>query len=342
MNRRQRVSVVVANTGLLAIALVSSPGTVKAQCRLPAAQVPQPSATLAPFNPAPVFADVEHISLTIASQPADIYLPQIRNSPSIAPFPIALMLPGALVDRSHYSDFASLIARYGFIVVVPTHLRSFPQFGISGQLSEASEINTVLTFMQAENSNPRSALLGKVDTQKIALLGHSHGGAVGLMAIANVCVFPFCIGNFKRPQQVVVGVFYGVNTYDPTTQKFSAIPNSDIPVALLAGSRDSVSTPAETRQTYDLIQTPPKALMMIAGANHFGITNFNNPPGAKPDPSQPTLKQAEGIAAIARWSGLFLRAHVLKDVGAWKYIYQTGDSLDATVSVTSQPCPPDR
>lgn len=340
MNRQQRVAVVVANTGLLTIAFLSRP--VQAQCRLPAAQLPQPAATQTRFSPAPVFADVEHISTTIANQPADIYFPQRQDDPSIAPLPIALMLPGALVDRSHYSDFASMVARYGFVVVVPTHVRSFPKLGISGQLSEASEINTVLTFMQSENSNPRSPLSGKVDTEKLALLGHSHGGAVGLMAIANVCEFPFCLGKFTRPKQVVAGVFYGVNTYNPTKKQFSPVPNSGIPVALIEGSRDGVSTPEETRQTYDLIQTPPKALITIEGSNHFGITNLNNPLGAKPDPSQPTRKQTEGMAAITQWSGLFLRAHVLKDAEAWNYVYQTGDGLDATVSVVSQPCASDR
>ena len=48
------------------------------------------------------------------------------------------------------------------------------------------------------------------------------------------------------------------------------------------GSNDGISNPAETRETYDRIEDPPKALIAVEGTNHFGITNNNdplNPPG---------------------------------------------------------------
>lgn len=296
------------------------------------------AATATEVNGSPVFAHATQFSTTISGDPTDIYIPVPNSSnETISSLPIALMLPGALVERSQYSKFASIVARYGFAVVVPTHERSLPEFNVSGELAEASQINTVLAYMQAEHNHPSSPLAGMLDTEKMVLLGHSHGAAVSLMAISNICMYPFCMEEeFTRPDAVVAGVFYGVHTYNPITERYTEVQNDGIPVALIRGSQDGVATPDETQETYELIHDPPKALITVEGANHFGITNQNNPAGALPDASNPTLEQDKSVDTIARWSGLFLRAHVLEDEHAIEYIYDLGDDADDTVRVTSQ------
>jgi len=157
---------------------------------------------------------------------------------------------------------------------------------------------------------------------------------VGLQAIANVCIYPFCSPPFARPDEVRVGVFYGVNSQDPTTGKFSPTANQKIPVALVQGSLDGVATPAEAIATYKLVETPPKALITIAGANHYGITNLNNPPGAVPDRNAPTLDQAKGIETIAQWTAYFLRSHLYQDKKALQQVYGS-DRSTSLVSITS-------
>ncbi|BAY85018.1 hypothetical protein NIES267_45160 [Calothrix parasitica NIES-267] len=77
-------------------------------------------------------------------------------------------------------------------------------------------------------------------------------------------------------------------------------------------------------------------MISISGANHYGITNTNNPDGPRPDPSNPTIPQDVAVETIARWSGLFLRASILDDKKAFDYVYSTGDALDKNVKVTSQ------
>jgi hypothetical protein len=86
------------------------------------------------------------------------------------------------------------------------------------------------------------------------------------------------------------------------------------------------------QRTYEQIQQPPKALVTVLGANHYGITNEDSPR----DPLRPTLPQDEATQTIAQWSGLFLRAHVLDDEAAFDYIYNTGDDRDPNVEVVSQ------
>ncbi len=299
----------------------------------------QPAAA-ATFSDAPLFKDVASYSTTLATNndPTDIYFPNPTDlKTGNYSFPVALLLQGGLVDKSNYTDFASIVARYGFVVVVPNYLRSIPPFGTVAA-PQTSEIDAVLTQIAVENSNSASPITGIVNTQKLALLGHSLGSAVGLSAIANLCLNTLCEGSFTRPKELVAGAFYGANLRDQNDQ-FIPIDNSGIPVALLEGTLDGRALPFRAEKTYENIQSPPKALISILGANHFSITNTNNPTGAVPDPNTPTLAQDVALETIGRWSGLFLRASVLGDKGAFDYVYHTGDALDPNVTVVSQTKP---
>lgn len=276
---------------------------------------------------------VSRIPAKIAEDAADVYLNRLRREAKARP--VALMLPGALVGRTHYSQFATLVACQGFAVIVPTHVRTVPEFKLTGELAEASQILATLAWVEQETANPKSRFYRLFDPARMALLGHSHGGFVGLQAIANTCLPFFCQPPFARPKAVKVGVFYGVNSQDPTTGKFSPTANANIPIALVQGSQDGVATPEEAVATYNLIATPPKALITIEGANHYGITNLNNPAGARPDKSTPTLEQAQGIEMIAQWTVTFLRAHLYQDAVALKQIYGSNQS-ESSVTIQSR------
>jgi predicted dienelactone hydrolase len=67
-----------------------------------------------------------------------------------------LLLQGALVDKADYSNFATQVASYGFIVVAPNHERAgtWPngQTG-TGLLREQQQVNDVLVQMSIENTN---------------------------------------------------------------------------------------------------------------------------------------------------------------------------------------------
>lgn len=317
---------------------------------------PKPSIALplpqqAVSTPVPLFQNVDRTTISIPSQtsqsttptvdPADLYLPVTHSkvpntAKSPTKFPIVLLLQGGLVDKSDYSNFAAQVARYGFIVVVPNHTRSLTAPNgqtVTGLAAEQQQVNDVLKQMVTENANPQSRLANRVDTTKLGLLGHSLGGYVGLGAIQNQCFAGVCTGTFTRPPELKAGIFYGTNfRIPPVTGAIPKIDNQTIPTALIAGSLDGVSDLDETQTTYQQIQTPPKALIVVNGANHYSITNQDSPR----DPTRPTLNQAQAISTIARWSGLFLRAHLLNDRAALNYVYKTGDARDRNVTVTSE------
>ncbi|MEG3880619.1 hypothetical protein QT972_24975, partial [Microcoleus sp. herbarium7] len=148
-----------------------------------------------------------------------------------------------------------------------------------------------------------------------------------------------CREPFTRPKELLAGAFFGANLRNPITNEFVPISNDGVAVALIQGDLDGVALTDRAKRTFDNIQTPPKASIAVRGANHFGITNVNNPPGANPDRNNSTLDRAVGIETIARWSGLFLRANMLEDPVASDYIYSKGDALDPNVSVTSVAVP---
>ncbi|MBU7582920.1 MAG: alpha/beta hydrolase [Nostoc sp. TH1S01] len=290
------------------------------------------------FSPSPLFTTVNnyHTTVTTNGDSADIYFPNVANSNSNqSKYPIALFLPGSRVETLQYSQYASIVASYGFTVIVPRRIRSLPAFGFTGLLPEASQINDILNFMVAENSNPNSPLSGTLDPNNLVLLGHSFGGSVGLTAIDNSCIYPVCEGQFQLPQQLRAAAFFGTSINVGTGQ-FIPIKNQGIPIALLHGNLDSSIPIGLAQESYNLIQEPPKALITINGVNHYGITNVNNPVGARLDPNNPTLSQEESIETIARWSALFLRAYALNDQDALGYINNSGDALDKNVTVTIQ------
>lgn len=285
----------------------------------------------------PLHEDIESYTVEIptrtsvnGSDETDIYFPVTDNKNDT--FPVVLMLQGALVDKKEYSNFATVVASYGFVVIIPNHLRKVnrPSGEFTGLLVDAELIPDVLAFIKQENKNSKSPIYSKVDPEKLGLLGHSHGGLVGMTAIKGICFFPACTTSFKRPDELKAGIFYGAHLMNPKTGIVPPINNQGIPLGLIGGNKESVATLDEVKGTYSKIQDDPKIFVEVDGANHYGITNQNNP---ERDSSLPTLAQPTAIETIGRWSSLFLRAHILNDSDAFNYIYHTGDAQDSNVTL---------
>ncbi|PZO45449.1 MAG: alpha/beta hydrolase [Phormidesmis priestleyi] len=264
----------------------------------------------------------------------DIYFPTVdSDSDSVMPvddLPIVLLLQGAFVDKGFYSDYASQVARYGFAVAVPNHFKTVPGFG-DVLASDTSQIQATIDQFIAESNDASSPLRGKVDPQKLGLLGHSIGGAAGLAGIGEICTIQVCSEPFERPEALLGGAFFGANLRDQNNV-FLPIDNEGIGIALIQGTQDGRALPVSAANTLEQIQAPPKALVTLDGVNHFGITNVNMPEGTIPDPNQQTRSQAASIETIARWSGLFLRGTLLEDQAALDYVFSNGDGLDPIVT----------
>jgi hypothetical protein len=291
------------------------------------------------FSPKPSYPKTNHYTTTIAANgdATDIYYPIVDATTYPGEFPIALLLQGAQVDKADYSNFASQVAGYGFIVVVPNHQRTLTAptgQSVTGLFPEPQQVNDVLEQMVIEDNNPDSPIAEIVDTDKLGLLGHSFGGSVGLGASqSDICIQGICSEDYTPPPELMAGIFYGANFKDPFTNVFPAINNKDVVTGLIVGDRDGVVQPFSTQKTYDQILNSPKALITVEGANHYSITNQDN---LVREPSRSILDQSLGTETISRWSALFLQAHLQGSQGALSYIYNTGDGLDPNVSMINQ------
>ena len=109
------------------------------------------------------------------------------------------------------------MARFGFAVVIPDNFQNpfLPPFLLLAP--DKAVIPDVLYQMKIENRNPKSELIGIVDTTRLGLAGHSIGGALGLFATANSCNPPFCDGSFNPPGDLCAGAFNGTNSCNPFT-----------------------------------------------------------------------------------------------------------------------------
>lgn len=302
--------------------------------------------------PAPLFSEIQQLETVITSSgdAADIFVPlRAKSDPVAKPFPVALVLQGANVDKSHYSEYAKVVASYGFVVVIPNNLRLWPvpppAPTTTGYYPELKLINEVWNFIKDPTVSPVAEV---INPEQLVLLGHSLGGAAGLNAVQGGCSIPKCLyGEFKQPEALVAGVFYGTHLKPYTGDPVPPINNDTIPTALIFGDKDGRAFPEKTKETYQQLGNPLKVLVSITGANHFGITNSNAPnnpvntpavvPAIIEDPKVQDLPQVLAIKTIGTWTALFLRATVLEDPMALDVIFSgAGDKVDDNVEVMMQ------
>ncbi|NJK38986.1 MAG: chlorophyllase [Oscillatoriales cyanobacterium RM1_1_9] len=288
----------------------------------------------ATFIGEPLFSEVRQYSTEIELDPTDIYYPVVSD-PTVST-PIVLLLQGALVDKADYSIYASIVASYGFTVVAPNNLRTIPGPGgvpFTGLLPEQRQVPAVLEFMALENTDPTSPVTGLLDTNSLGLLGHSFGGAVGIASVQDNCFPGLCTDSYSFPEELKAGIFYGAG-FDLSDVGFPGVPPIDnqAPIGLILGTRDGVIRPDSPVTTYNNILNQPKLFVELEGANHYGITNENNPIRAVNDP---TLEQDIATETIARWSAAFLQAYILDDPAALEYVNVSGDAQDPNVTVTN-------
>ena len=273
-----------------------------------------------------LYTEGSRFTVTAGEDAVDIYLPSAGAGKPLA---AAVYLPGAKCDKRFYSTYAKLVASYGFVVAISNH-----DSLLGKNFMEQKVLNLVWDFLKIENRSPASPLYKRIDTGRLALIGHSYGGVACLNCMQSKCSIPTCIGfSYEAPKELAAVVLYGTNTKSPMGS-FMEVATRGIPILYINGDRDGKALLATTRISYnDKTSGGPKALAIVRGANHYGITDMNNPPGSDSDPGVPALDQKLALISIARVSGIFMLAHIYNDDAARSYIYKGEGPTDPAVSV---------
>lgn len=280
-------------------------------------------------------------SVTIAlpsGDEADVHYPKTkkrgrhnhrcRRGRPCAPFPVVAVLAGGLVDKGLYSMFSETLASYGFVVVVPNHYQQLVPGQPPGLFTSQRVVPDVLAGMVAANEDEDSVLHGIVDTDNMGMIGHSFGGAATLFTVQGQCSPPFCFGPFfQRPPELKAAVTYGTHTFEPQSGQLLDPDTSAVPVMMIQGELDDADL---ATATYGILE-PAKALNVVQGLNHYGITNIQNPPTNTPDPEVQTMSQRGSTRLIAQWTALWLRTHLLGDEGATELVFESSGVGPSTV-----------
>lgn len=269
---------------------------------------------------------------------ADVHAPALVDHERFRDrFPVVVLLQGGLVPKEQYGQYASRMAGYGFVVIVPEHLRAVPpQFPDPVALTEARVIPAALAAVEALDRDPASAIYLSADTARAALTGHSHGGLVSLLALGGRCLPSLCTAPFVLPPAVRAAALFG--THSVSNGKATPIDPAGAAVALLQGALDGRSAPDKAALTYETL-TAPRALLTFAGLNHFAITDSSQIAGAIPDPNPQAVEQQEGGRRLALWAALWLHASLAPDSPATRvarhWLTAPGAS-DAEVSIRAE------
>ena len=261
--------------------------------------------------------EIRSVSQTIAASgdPAEVYYPDPAGSAAGYRFPVVVYLQGANVDKQYYSQFAQQLSSYGFIVVTPNH---------PGLFTSTMQLIEAFDHLKLEDIDPNSPFYGIVDTSTLVASGHSMGGAAALGSLNNFCLGCAPGEVFVRPAELKAVVVTAGNT-GPVV-----LDNAGIPTAIVVG--DQNNSQEKYYQTYAGLQQP-RALIHVHGADHYGMADVSEPPGAVvPDEVDQIIPQSITATRFARWTGLYLRTWLYYDFFAWWQLESGGDEF---VTVTT-------
>jgi dienelactone hydrolase len=228
-------------------------------------------------------------SLLTANIPATFSYPAGRDAKvADGTFPLVFYSHGFSGIRVGSSHLTSHLASWGMIVAAPDHpSRDLPHaltFQTGNPQSAVDDINATLTLMKAENAKPGGLFNGHIDEQRVAIVGHSAGGATAEAAARQ-------INDIRGYVSLASGTFSGGGGSSGSTTT-TLPPAVDKPSLFVAGANDNVAVfDRVTKPAFDHA-LPPTRLWVIDKTGHNAFDDFC------------TFGNGAGIIGIAEASGL--------------------------------------
>lgn len=188
------------------------------------------------------------------------------------PFPLIIYTHGKRIypscDGSYlgvaqdYRQADGLLTRLAAAGMIVISVDVSPQ--LYDDVAKASVIVNTLTYARDETMRPGSRLQGAVDLLRVGLSGHSTGGEGALRAAAWFGGVSLTSLTLPKIQVGAVGLLA------PAFEGQRATP---VPTLVIHGTNESPKQVGDGPLQAYAGATPPKYLVVIAGANHFGYTD---------------------------------------------------------------------
>ena len=187
----------------------------------------------------------------------------VRDAPPASvggPFPLIVFAHGYEVTPDTYSRLMRAWAQAGYVVAAPT----FPLTNAnapggpkeSDLVNQPKDVSFVISRMLARNTWGYGVLSELINTNQIAVAGHSDGGSTALAVAYN----RHYVDHRIRAAAILSGAeIPGVFGY--------SFPAPSPPLLAVQGTADASNIPASTR-TYYRLAPPPKFQLSLLGAGH--------------------------------------------------------------------------
>lgn len=171
-------------------------------------------------------------------------------------FPVLVFGHGYMMPISYYENLWTALVPEGYIMVFPASgLNMFPS-----HLDFGFDLVKAVSFMQAKNNDPSSLFHGRIGATT-CLMGHSMGGGSAVLGAA---------------ESNIIDAMILLAPYDTKPSSIEAAGSLTIPVLVMAGSNDCVTTPQKHAfPIYESFRSNSKTYITITGGNHCNMACKN-------------------------------------------------------------------
>jgi alpha-beta hydrolase superfamily lysophospholipase len=206
-----------------------------------------------------------------AGEPGGDAVPGATPLRDKGPFPIVELSHGVTATGPLYHDLATEWAAAGYVVVTPTFPASSGPGGsqYGDFVSQPADVSFVLDQVTAEADEEDQFLFGLVDSEHIAVTGHSLGGLTTLGSTMNTCCLDPRV-DAAIPMAAPFEDFPGGTFF----------PGDNPPVLLVRGDNDEL-VPVDVGDRQFAGASAPKFLLTIENGTHLGpYLQARDDPGA--------------------------------------------------------------
>lgn len=185
------------------------------------------------------------------------------------PYPLIVFGHGFELLPSDYARLLNAWAAAGYVVaapIFPLESANAPDGPNEDDLpNQPNDVKFVISEMEAANASGKQPLNGLVNTEEIAVSGHSDGGDTALAVAYDE--------RFRDPEVKAAVILSGA--FIPQLGSFT-FPAEGPPLLATQGTSDKINWPYSTAEYFDAAH-PPKYLLELLGAEHLPPYTYEQP-----------------------------------------------------------------